>query len=127
MSITRTLKSNARLLLALTAAITASAPIYSHADESASSFKVKYTKPATAEGVRHLYAQIETAAYYACGTSSYDAEVMMQAAGPCVHEAISRAIHDVNNPKLAQLYIEKNGVNEAQKFGISSDVKTAKN
>jgi len=124
---TRILKSNARLLLALTAAVMASAPIFSHADESASSYKVKYSSPTTAEGARHLYAQIERAANYACGTSSMDMEVMMHAPGPCVHEAISHAIHDAKNPKLAQAYIEKNGRDEAHKFGISSDVMSAKN
>ena len=127
MLIRRVLKSNARLLLALTATVMASAPICSHADESAPSRKVKYSNPTTAEGARHLYAQIERAANFACGTSSTDIEVINGTPGPCVHEAISRAIHDVNNPNLAQVYIEKNGKDEAQKFGISSDVMTAKN
>jgi UrcA family protein len=126
MLITRSLKSNARLLLALTATVMASAPICSHADDSAPSYKVKNWNPTTAEGARHLYAQIERAAYYACGTSRMDTEVIMGTPGPCVHEAISRAIHDTKNPNLAQVYIEKNGKDEAQKFGISSDVMTAK-
>jgi UrcA family protein len=123
---TRSLKSNARLFLALTATVMASAPICSHADESTPSYKVKFSNPTTAEGARHLYAQIEQAASYACGTSSMDTEVMMGKPGPCVHEAISRAIHDTKNPNLAQVYIEKNGRSEAKKFGISSDVMTAK-
>jgi hypothetical protein len=55
-----------------------------------------------------------------------DTEVIAGTPGPCVHLAISRAIHDVKNPNLAQVYIEKNGRNEAQKFGISTDVMTAK-
>jgi UrcA family protein len=122
MLIRRALKSNARLLLALAATVIASAPICSHADDSAPSRKVKYSNPTTAEGARHLYAQIERAANYACGADSTDLEKPSR----CVHEAISRAIHDVNNPNLAQVYIEKNGKDEAQKFGISSDVLTAK-
>ena len=109
MLITRALKSNAHLLLALTATVMASAPICSHADESAHSVAVKYSNPITAEGARHLYAQIERAANYACGTSSMDMEAMMNAPGPCVHDAISRAIHNAKNPNLAQVYIEKNG------------------
>jgi UrcA family protein len=125
MLIRRTLKSNARLLLALTATVMVSAPICSHADESAPSRVVKYSNPITAEGASHLYAQIERAAYYVCGISSTDIEVMMGHPGPCVHLAISRAIHDVKNLNLAQVYIEKNGKDEAQKFGISSDVITA--
>jgi UrcA family protein len=119
------LKSNARLLLALTATVMALGPICSHADESAHSLTVKYPSPTTVEGARHLYAQIERAAYFACGTSSTDTEVMMGRPGPCVHEAISRAIHDAKNPNLAQVYIEKNGQDEAQKFGINSGVMTA--
>jgi len=119
-------KSNARLLLALTAAVIASAPICSHADESAPSYKVKYSNAATVEAARHLYAQIQRAANYACGTSSTDTESIMNAPGPCVHEAISRAIHDAKNPNLAQVYIEKNGKDEARKCGISNDVMTAK-
>jgi UrcA family protein len=119
-------KSNAHLILALTAMVIASAPICSHADESAPSVTVKFSNPITAEGARHLYAQIERAANYACGTSSMDMEAMMNAPGPCVHDAISRAIRNSKNPNLAQVYIEKNGTDEAQKFGISSDVITAK-
>jgi UrcA family protein len=102
----------------------ASAPVCSHADEF--SRTIKYSNPTTVEGARHLYAQIERAAYSACGTSSMDTEVIAGAPGPCVHLAISRAIHDLKNANLAQVYIEKNGQNEAQKFGISSDVITAK-
>jgi len=126
MLITRALKSNPRLLLALTAAVMASAPICGHADEPAPSYKVKYSNPTTVEGARHLYVQIQRAANYAYGTSSTDTESIMNAPGPCVHEAIGRAIHDAKNPNLAQIYIEKNGKDEAQKFGISSDVLTAK-
>jgi UrcA family protein len=125
MLIRTALKSNARLLLALTATVMASAPICSHADESGPSREVEYSNPITAEGARHLYAQIERAAYNACGTSSTDIEVIMGHPGPCVHLAISRAIHDVQNLNLAQVYIEKNGLDEAQKFGISSNVITA--
>jgi len=126
MSIATALKSNSRLLLALTATLMASAPVCSHADESAPSRTLKYSNPTTAEGARHLYAQIERAAYSACGTSSMDTEEIAGAPGPCVHLAISRAIRDVKNPNLAQVYIEKYGQNEAQKFGISTDVMTAK-
>jgi UrcA family protein len=126
MLIVRASKSNTRLLLALTATVMASAPICSHADESAPSRTVKYSNPTTVEGARHLYVQIERAANYACGTSSMDTEVIAGTPGPCVHLAISRAIHDVKNQNLAQVYIEKNGRNEAQKFGISIDVMTAK-
>jgi UrcA family protein len=121
MLIRKVLKSNARLFLALAATVIASAPICSHADDSAPSRKVKYSHPTTPEGARHVYAQIERAANYACGTDSAD----LDKPGRCVREAIGRAIHDVNSPNLAQVYIEKNGMAEAHKFGISSDVMTA--
>ena len=123
---TTALKSNARLLLALTGMVMASASIC-HADDSARSYNVKNSSPTTTEGARHLYAQIERAANYACGTSSMDMEVIMNAPGPCVPDAIGRAIHDAKNAKLAQVYIDKNGANAALKFGISSDVLSAKN
>jgi UrcA family protein len=123
----RALQSNARLLLALTATVMASAPICSHADESASaSIKVQYSNPTTVDGARHLYARIESAATYACGTSSTDYQVIAGTPGPCVRLAIGRAVHDAKNLNLAQVYIEKNGFDEAQKFGITSDVRSAK-
>jgi UrcA family protein len=123
----RALKSNARLLLALTATVMATAPICSHADELASaSIKVQYSNPTTAEGAHHLYARIENAANHACGTSSTDYEAIAGTPGPCVQLAIGRAIHDANNANLAQVYIDKNGLAEAQKLGITSDLRTAK-
>ena len=123
----RALKSNARLLLALTATVMASASICSHADESASaSVRVQYSSPASVEDARHIYARIESAANDACGTSSTDYQVISGTPGPCVRLAIGRAIHDAKNSNLAKVYIEKNGFDEAQKFGITSDVRSAK-
>ena len=123
----KALNSNARLLLALTATVMASAPICSLADESASdSIKVQYSKPTTVEGARHLYARIERAANHVCGSQSIDYEVIAGTPGPCVRLAIGRAIHDAKNSNLAKVYIEKNGFDEAQKFGITSDVRSAK-
>ena len=128
MLITRALKSNARLLMALTVTVTASAPICSHADEAASTSRiVKYSKPTTAEAARHVYHKIENAAMLACGQERMDTEVVARVPGPCMHDALSRAIQKVNSPLLAQVYIDKNGKDEASKFGISSDVMTAKN
>jgi UrcA family protein len=127
MLVKRTLNSNARMLLALAATVMASASICGHADESASaSIKVQYSSPTTVEGARHLYARIESAANNACGTSSTDYQVIAGTPGPCVRLAVGRAIHDANNSNLAQVYIEKNGLDEAQKFGITNDVRTAK-
>jgi UrcA family protein len=124
-----TLKSNARMLLALAVAVIASAPICSHADESAS-VHVSYSdfNPNNAEGARRLYSRIEAAANAACGTSDMDTDVKVRG-GPtrCVRDAIGRAVHDAKIPSLAQVYVQKRGVAEAQKFGVTSDVQTAKN
>ena len=123
----RAMKSNARLLLALTATVMAAAPIFSHADESASaSIKVQYSNPTTVDGARRVYARIESAANYACGTSSTDYQVIAGTPGPCVRLAVGSAIHDAKNANLARVYIEKNGFDEAQKCGITSDVRSAK-
>ena len=90
-----------------------------------SAIKVRFSNPTTAEGARHLYARIERAANIACGTSSTDYEVIAGTPGNCVRLAIGRAIHDAKNSNLAQVYIDKNGFDEAQKYGITSDTRTA--
>jgi UrcA family protein len=124
MLIKRALKLDARLLMAVSATVMALAPIYSHADESA---KVKYANPTTVEAARHVYRQIETAANLACGQQTEDIEVMARLPGPCVHDAVSRAIQKINNPLIVQAYIDNNGKDEARKFGITSDAMSAKN
>ena len=52
---------------------------------------------------------------------------MMFAPGPCVLDAIGRAVQGAKIPNLAQVFIEKNGIDAAQQFGIMGDVRTAKN
>jgi UrcA family protein len=120
------LKSNARILLALTATVIASAPIC-HADDSPVSVRVKYSdlNTDTVQGAHRLYTRIEAAANSACGTSNTDAEVIMSGPGPCVRNAIARAVRDVKSPALAQVYIEKNGARSAQEFGITAEMRTA--
>jgi hypothetical protein len=90
---------------------------------------VKYSdlNPNTAEGAHRLYTRIETAAYAACGESKSDIQELMFASGPCVRDAIGRAMHATKIPNLAKVFIEKNGVDAAQQFGIMGDVRTAKN
>jgi UrcA family protein len=92
------------------------------------SIQVKFSdlNPNTTEGAHRLYARIETAAYYACGESKSDTPEMMFAPGPCVKDAIGHAVRGAKIPNLAQVFIEKNGVDAAQQFGIG-DVRTAKN
>jgi len=74
---------------------------------------------------QHLSSKIEMTACIACGQSSRDSEVIAGKPGPCVHMAISRAIGSARNPMLAQVCIEKNGLAEARKFGITGTALTA--
>ncbi len=122
------LKSNARMLFAFAVTVIASGPICTHADETAS-VHVRYSdlNPGTPEGARHLYSRIEAAANTACGTSDTDTDVIMRGPGPCVRDAIARAVRDAKIPSLAQVFIEKRGVVEAQKFGITGELRAAKN
>jgi UrcA family protein len=125
------LRSSARVFLTLSAAVLASAPICVHADSPFApvSIQVKFSdlNPKTTEGAHRLYARIETAAYAACGESKSDTPEMMFAPGPCVKDAIGRAVHSAKIANLAQVFIEKNGADAAQQFGIQGDVRTAKN
>jgi len=103
----------------------ASAPICKSRRRVGTSVKVKYSNRLPPKGGRHLYAQIERAANYACGTSSMDMEAMMNA--PALVCMMRLAVHTQRQkPNLAQCTSNKNGKDEAQKFGISSDVMTAK-
>ncbi len=124
-------RSSARTLLTLSAAVIASALICVHADSPFDpvSIQVKFSdlNPNTTEGAHRLYARIERAAYAACGESTSDTAEMMLAPGPCVKDAIGRAVHGAKIPNLAQVFIEKNGVDAAQQFGIQGNVRTAKN
>jgi UrcA family protein len=127
----KSLRSNARMLLALSATVIACVPICVHADSPFApvSVQVKFSdlNANTAEGAKRLYARIETAAYAACGESKSDTPEMMFASGPCVRDAIGRAVHATKIPDLAKVFIEKNGADAAQRFGIMGDVRTAKN
>jgi UrcA family protein len=127
----KSLNPSARMLLALSATVVASAPICVHADSPYApvSIQVKISdlNPNTPEGAHHLYSRIETAAYSACGESKSDTPEMMFTPGPCVRDAIGRAVHATKIPNLAKVFIEKNGVDAAERFGIMGDVRTAKN
>jgi|SRR5271166_6286775 len=124
-------RPSARMLLVLSATVIASAPICVHADSPFSpvSVQVKFSdlNPNTTEGAHRLYTRIEAAAYNACGESTSDTPEMMLAPGPCVRDAIGRAVHAAKFPYLAQVFIEKNGAYAAHEFGISGEVRTAKN
>jgi UrcA family protein len=119
------------MLLALSAMVIASATICVHADSPFTpvAVQVKFSdlNPNTTEGAQRLYSRIEAAAYAACGESKTDAPALMFAPGPCVRDAVGRAVHAAKLPNLAKVFIEKNGVDAAQQFGIMGDVRTAKN
>jgi UrcA family protein len=124
------LKSNAGMLLALAATVMASAPICSHADESAqAAVRVKYSNSdlSTREGAHRVYSRIEAAANAACGTSSSDIDFIMRGPSPCVRGAIARAVNATQSSTLAQVYIDKNGDYTAHEFGVRTDVLATKN
>jgi|SRR5271165_2027737 len=125
------LRSKARVLLMLGATAITAAPLCVHADAPFApvSIQVKFSdlNPNTPEGARHLYSRIEAAAYAACSESKSDTPELMFAPGPCVRDAVGRAVHGAKIANLAQVFIEKNGVDAAQHFGIAADVRTAKN
>jgi UrcA family protein len=124
------LKPNMRVLLAVAATVIAAAPICSRADDSApAAARVKYTASdlSTVEGAKRIYWHIEQAANSACGTSNMDTDVIMRGPSPCVQDAIARAVNAISNPVLARVYVEKNGPDLAQKFGVAQDVRTVRN
>jgi UrcA family protein len=127
----KSMRSNARMLLALGATVIASASICAHADSPFSpvAVQVKFSdlNPNTTEGAQRLYSRIEAAAYAACGESKSDTPALMFAAGPCVRDAVGRAVHAAKLPNLAKVFIEKNGADAAQQFGIMGNARTAKN
>ena len=123
-------ESGTRAFLALAVIIAVSAPVRSQADElSPASRQVSYSNEDlnSTAGARKLYSHIYRAANYACGTSDTDMDVMVRGPGPCVKDAVARAVLTVNSPKLTQVYVEKNGVEVASTFGIRSDTRTASN
>jgi hypothetical protein len=62
----------------------------------------------------------------ACGTSDNDIDVIYRhGSNACVKDTIADAVRRINSPQLSQLYIEKNGVDRAAKYGIDTSVRTA--
>jgi UrcA family protein len=124
------MKPNTRLLLAVAATVMAAAPICSRADDSApAAVRIKYTASdlSTVEGAKRVYWHIEQAANSACGTSNSDTDVIMRGPSPCVRDAIAHTVNAIKSPVLARVYVEKNGAETAQKFGVVQDARTASN
>jgi UrcA family protein len=130
MSANKILRPNTRLLLAVAAMVMAAAPICSRADDSApAAVRVQYTASdlSTVEGAKRVYWHIEQAANSACHTSNSDTDVMMRGPSPCVRDAIAHTVNVIKNPVLARVYVEKNGSDLAQKFGVVQVARTASN
>ena len=103
-------------------------PLCSRANEFEAVFAHgKYTdlNISAVAGARRLYSRIEEAADITCGTS--DTDVIMRGPGPCVRDAVARAVQGLKNSTVAQVYIEKNSLDAAQKYGISNPVLSTKN
>jgi UrcA family protein len=119
--------SNARMLLALTVVILAFGPICGRADDSVS-MRVNYSDldTSTAEGAHLLYSRIEAAAKAICARPMSDTDPIMRDPGPCVRDAVGRAVHGSKNQNVALVYIQRNGVELARRYGISEDMRVAK-
>ena len=128
---TRFFKSNVAASLAIGVAVTAFFPICSQADDTARTEKLSFprTKLQSDEGARRVYKLIVQAANSACETSSTDTDVIMRngSPGPCVQEAVARAVRQIDSQKLAQVYVADNGIDRAREYGISDATRTASN
>jgi UrcA family protein len=128
--LTRFLKSNVAASLAIGIAVTAFLPICSQADEPARTEKVNFQKVnlQSDEGARKVYVLIVQGANSACETSSTDTDVIMRGRpGPCVQEAVARAVRQIDSQKLVQVYVANNGIDRAREYGLADAVRTASN
>jgi UrcA family protein len=118
--------ANARMLLALAAVFLACAPLCGHAEDSVS-VRVNYSDldANSSAGAHLLYSRIEAAVKAMCARSPGDTDPIMRDPGPCIRDAIGRAVHNSKNQNLALVYIERNGSNLAQRYGISEEVRVA--
>ena len=121
---------NARAALVLAVAAFAGAAtvcVQAGTPDAPASVHVKYSdlNLNTPEGARRLYSRIEKAAYAACGTSREFTESKMMAPGFCVPDTIARAVRGARIHGLARAFIETNGPDAAQRFGITPDLQLA--
>ena len=124
-----TIKKNLKIALAITATVTAGAPMLSHAaDADSIEVHVKYSAAdfATPAATHALYRRLNVAAHTACGASIYDDNIMR---GPqkCIQQALAHAITDVNNDQLAQTFVASYGPKLAAKYDLNPGVRTASN
>ncbi|TLZ40215.1 MAG: UrcA family protein [Gammaproteobacteria bacterium] len=96
-----------RASAALTACLIVGASAYAAAPTDPSpSVQVSYhdLNLATEEGTQALYARIVSAAHKVCEVRDIRNLAAFAAASACREQAIARAVHDVNNPRLAAVY-----------------------
>ncbi len=95
------------VLTALTACV-AIVPTLAHARAAnePAAVTVRYTdlNLGTDAGNAALYARLESAARKVCAPSDIRDLGQMAAASACAHQAIARAVQDINSPKLAAVY-----------------------
>ena len=82
-------------------------------DSDAPSVVVKYSEQSlsTDSGVKQLYAQIVRAARQVCPSASTWDLTLQQRIQECRNQAISRAVHQVDNSQLAALYAAQHSKN----------------
>jgi UrcA family protein len=94
------------LLCGLAGAIASSAASAAPGDEAPSQVKVKFSPAmlATEDGARSVYHRIVKAAELACPDMPTDSRIPNQAVLRCREQAVARAVHQINNPQLAEVY-----------------------
>lgn len=121
-------KAGIAALLGAVASIIIFAPTGASADDSTShSVRVKIgdLNRNSVEGAKRIYERLLAAAFAACGESEMDIEVMIRGPGECEQRAVGYAVHDVHSLELSRLYTQKNGINLAKEYGVTTDVLTA--
>jgi UrcA family protein len=113
--------------LALGVAMASMSPVAALADEPAAHLSYSASALSTPQGAHRLYGRLYAAANEACGTSDSDTDVIMRGPGPCVRDALARAVRQLNSAQLSAVFIEKYGVDVARSLDISSEVRTASN
>ena len=103
----------ALLALAGLAGVIAAGAASANSDRDVPSIVVKYSDQslATDAGVTDLYRRITAAARQVCPTASIRDLVGIQQSEQCRNQAVARAIHKIDNSRLAALYAtrSKNG------------------
>ncbi len=115
-------------LLALSG-MAALTPVCSHADDSSTHSErvsIAHLDRHSPEGARKIYARLTAAALNACGESSMDIDYMVRG-GPsdCVKQALANAVLEVRSAELSQLFIKRNGMTVANRYGVTPEILTA--